>query len=266
MSNTVHAIVKHRVLGLKGGAKGVALYLADLASDDGSGIWAAKGTMADQLEVSRNTVLAAIKALLSAGFLTEDGTRKCTNGATICYRLNVDLIRSLPCTCGGKGCNFCTGAKSEPLQNLQGRGAKSEPHGVQNLHPNHPLTIQEPSKGAADLFSSDETDQQAPPVDDLDRKAQAFWDEYPKNSRKANEKGVKEKFKAIVAGKVKSVNHASADRILAGLRGFKNTNPDLQFVPAPMRWLNDARWEAFDTPKPTDPNGPRSSFMQKSGW
>jgi hypothetical protein len=45
--------------------------MADKASDYGTGIWASKQTMADELEVSKQTVITTIKGLVADGLLVE---------------------------------------------------------------------------------------------------------------------------------------------------------------------------------------------------
>ena len=77
-----------------------------------------------------------------------------------------------------------------------------------------------------------------------------FWKLYPKTSRKSNRKGCLEKFRLIVAGRAKSIDRADGATIVAGLKSYVATSPDPQYVPAPMVWLNQARWEAFTGNEP----------------
>lgn len=76
--------------------KGVMALLADKASDDGSGIYASKQTMADELCCSKQAVLDTIKGLLAEGLLAEIGIRKAPNGHTVEYGIMVDALDALP--------------------------------------------------------------------------------------------------------------------------------------------------------------------------
>lgn len=75
--------------------KAVMVLMADKASDDGSGIWASKQRMADEIGASKQTVIATVKALIEDGLLREHGQRRCTNGYTIEYAINVRALRAL---------------------------------------------------------------------------------------------------------------------------------------------------------------------------
>lgn len=76
--------------------KAVMVLLADKASDDGSGIWASKQRMAEEIGASKQTVIATLKALIDDGLVREAGKRKCTNGYTVEYAINVRALKSLP--------------------------------------------------------------------------------------------------------------------------------------------------------------------------
>lgn len=76
--------------------KSVLVLLADKASDDGSGIWASKQTMADELCCSKQAVIKSMNEFQAEGLLRETGTRKNPNGYTVTYTLNVAAIEALP--------------------------------------------------------------------------------------------------------------------------------------------------------------------------
>jgi biotin operon repressor len=69
--------------------KSVLVLLADKASDDGSGIWASKQTMADELCCSKQAVRNTLQSFLEEGLLVETGRQKCQNGFTITYALKL---------------------------------------------------------------------------------------------------------------------------------------------------------------------------------
>lgn len=76
--------------------KAVLVLMADKASDDGSGIWASKQRMADEIGASKQTVIATIKSLTVDGLISERGQRRCPNGYTIEYAINIRALRALP--------------------------------------------------------------------------------------------------------------------------------------------------------------------------
>lgn len=76
--------------------KAVMSYCADKASDDGRGIWASKGTIAAELEAGRSTIIRAINELVEAGLLVPEATRRCANGSTVEYRIDLAALAALP--------------------------------------------------------------------------------------------------------------------------------------------------------------------------
>jgi biotin operon repressor len=70
--------------------------MADKASDYGTGIWASKQTMADELEVSKQTVITTIKGLVNDGLLVEVGHRRCATGYLVEYAIDLAAVRALP--------------------------------------------------------------------------------------------------------------------------------------------------------------------------
>ncbi|KIC12877.1 hypothetical protein RA19_00275 [Leisingera sp. ANG-M1] len=96
MSNHVTSLLRRKRLGVGFSAKSIILLMGDLASDDGSGIWASKPTMAKELETSDRTVQRNIHALIEAGLVSEVGKRKHKNGETIEYRIEVEAVEMCP--------------------------------------------------------------------------------------------------------------------------------------------------------------------------
>lgn len=95
MSNhLISEAYKRRIDGLA--RKSVMVLLADKASDDGTGIWASKQTMADELGTSKQTIIATIKALIADGLVCEIGQRRNVNGYTVEYAINVAALKALP--------------------------------------------------------------------------------------------------------------------------------------------------------------------------
>lgn len=95
MSNHVSSEVYKRQLGSLT-RKAVMALLADKASDNGTGIWASKQTMADELDTSKQTMITTIKSLVADGLLIEVGHRRCQNGYLVEYAIVVHALRQLP--------------------------------------------------------------------------------------------------------------------------------------------------------------------------
>ena len=128
-------IAQRRVVG-SSTRKAVLMFMAGCASDDGTGIWTSKGNMARDMEMSKRTIHAAIADLTEMNVLYECGTRACKNGFTVLYGINIEVLE----------CLDCTRAAAAPVQPLHPTRAAAAPLPVQQLHPNLPLTIHEPSK------------------------------------------------------------------------------------------------------------------------
>lgn len=107
--------------------KAVMVLLADKASDDGSGIWASKQTMADELCCSKQAVITTIKGFLEEGLLIETGQRKSTTGYTNCYAINVTGLRAIELVkchkdAEARGSTSFTGQPTLPVNDDDGRG------------------------------------------------------------------------------------------------------------------------------------------------
>lgn len=145
--------------------KAVMVLLADKASDDGSGIWASKQRMADEIGASKQTVITTIKGLIDDGLLREVGQRKCTNGYTVEYAIVVSALLALPLVGfhaeqnGNNQSNTLTGQTALPVNDddLTSQGAlpdgsnsltqtplnPPEPPLVTSADADQPLTIDE---------------------------------------------------------------------------------------------------------------------------
>jgi len=94
MSHKVTTLVYSRKAG-SAVRKAILAYMADRASDDGSGIWASKQTIADEVECGRSTVIRVCNEFVAEGILKETGKRKCANGATVEYTINLVAVQAL---------------------------------------------------------------------------------------------------------------------------------------------------------------------------
>ncbi len=75
--------------------KQIIMFLADKASDDGSGIWCSKGTIQRHTELGETTVKRTVREFLKEGILVETGARTCKNGFTVVYRIDLAKVEAL---------------------------------------------------------------------------------------------------------------------------------------------------------------------------
>ena len=110
--------------------KQIIMFLADKASDDGSGIWCSKGTI-------QRTIID----FLREGILIETGRRHCKNGYTVIYRIVLERVAALDSTAEP---DIEAGVTVNPVQPEPGTG--STVNGVRGSRwtPNHPKTIHKP--------------------------------------------------------------------------------------------------------------------------
>ncbi len=121
--------------------KQIIMFLADKASDDGSGIWCSKGTIQRHTELSESTVKRTIIDFLREGILIETGRRHCKNGYTVIYSIVLERVGTLEPTSEP---DIQTGVTVNPVQPEPGTG--STVNGVRGSRwtPNHPKTIHKP--------------------------------------------------------------------------------------------------------------------------
>ena len=117
------------------------MFLADKASDDGSGIWCSKGTIQRHTELGESTVKRTITDFLREGVLVETGRRSCKNGYTVIYRIVLTQIMALEFSVDP---DEGTGSMVNPVQPDPGRGSTVDPVPRPRWTPNHPETIHKP--------------------------------------------------------------------------------------------------------------------------
>ncbi|MCM2563951.1 hypothetical protein M8756_18270 [Lutimaribacter sp. EGI FJ00015] len=126
--------------------KQIIMFLADKASDDGSGIWCSKGTIQRHTELGETTVKRIISEFLREGILVETGRRPCRNGYTVVYRIVINTIRMLEPTAEP---DIDTGSTVDPVQPEPGTGSTVDGVGGPQWTPNHPQTIHKPPTRAS---------------------------------------------------------------------------------------------------------------------
>ena len=121
--------------------KQIIMFLADKASDDGSGIWCSKGTIQRHTELGESTVKRTINDFLREGVLIETGQRRCQNGYTVIYRIVLAKISQLESTAEP---DIETGVTVDPVQSEPGTGSMVDGVRGPRWTPNHPKTIYKP--------------------------------------------------------------------------------------------------------------------------
>lgn len=109
--------------------KSVMVLLADKASDDGSGIYASKQTMADELCCSKQTVIDTIKGFLMEGLVSEVGRRGNQRGYTVEYGINLGALEALPLVAchAARRSKGLTGQAAGPVKDSPGTGQAAGP-------------------------------------------------------------------------------------------------------------------------------------------
>lgn len=159
MSNHVTSLLRRKTLGVGLTGKAVVLLMGDLASDDGSGVWASKATMARELETTERTIQRTIEALSEAGFVTCVGQKKHRNGFTFEYQICVEAVESCPDSRPeppthrrpspqdiDEGIQDLAPDTPSPVTHRHPTPDTPSPHGVTHRHPNQSKPSKEPTK------------------------------------------------------------------------------------------------------------------------
>ena len=205
--------------------KQIIMFLADKASDDGSGIWCSKGTVARHTELSKSTVKRVFQQFLNEGIIVETGRRNNSHGFTVEYCINLDKVVELPLT---KVLSDTTGFTVTPVQGEPPRGVTVRPQEGSPRTPNHPLTILEPPtrkrEGAEEVFSSKEFD--------------LVWSAFPEDRRR-NKETCQQIFEEAVSQGV------AEEDILAAVQAYGQTTAGYTRgkVKFSDNWFRSGSWE-----------------------
>ncbi|MFC3613230.1 hypothetical protein ACFORG_05605 [Lutimaribacter marinistellae] len=131
------------------------MFLADKASDDGSGIWCSKRTIQRHTELGGTTVKRTIRDFLKEGILVETGARGCKNGFTVVYRIDLFRVEALELTAEPE---IETGATVDPVQTGPGTGATVAGVPGPPRPPNHPKTIHKPPTREREVAEDEEAE------------------------------------------------------------------------------------------------------------
>lgn len=150
--------------------KQIVMFLADKASDDGTGIFCSKGTIARHTELGGSTVKRTISAFLNEGILVETGQqRRCRNGYTVVYRISLSAVEALESLREPDDeLDLGTRVTGHPVPTGPGTGVLLDEVPGPQRPTNHPKTIQKPNQSARAREESEFS---------------AFWDDWPVETR-----------------------------------------------------------------------------------
>jgi hypothetical protein len=204
--------------------KQIIMFLADKASDDGSGIWCSKGTIQRHTELGESTVKRTITDFLREGILIETGRRPCKNGFTVIYRIMLDRVMAFESSAEP---DEGTGSTADPVQRDPGRGSTMDGVRGPGWTPNHPETIHKPPTRKRVEAAVDE-------------RVESIWAAYPRDRQRGKAASLAAITEALAEGidptdlldAVKSYATESA--------GF--TRAKVCFAD---NWFGDRRWRRF---------------------
>lgn len=227
MSYHVEALCDRRKFG-SATRKQIIMYLANKASDDGTGIWCSKHTIARHTELSLATVKRIIREFLAEGMLVATGMRETSiHGQTVIYRIVLERVNQLEPLLREKS-QAATGLTVNPVQEAAPTGVTmSPPPGSQrppNNPDNHPLT-QPPSRPKA--REAAETD------------LQPIWEAYPSDRRRDRD-GCRQHLAA-------ALSRATGDELVAAAKGYAAETADYtrRTVMFLDNWLRTGKWQRY---------------------
>ena len=233
MSNIVSAIAQQKLVGSPT-RKSVLMYIADKASDDGSGIWVSKANIAADLELSKRAVQIAMQSFMAIDLVKEVGKRPTNNGFTYVYDIDLDVLNGL----------HSTREPDSPVNLIHPTGESHSPQDVNLIHPNHPLTILEPSNARESLFNEIDSDQIEP---DLGEKYfNEFWNDiWPNHKRKTGKVDCRQVYLSALSGKHPKADKITGPELNAATQAYIGSVKDREFLKGPLPWLRSPGWEPF---------------------
>jgi hypothetical protein len=206
--------------------KQIIMFLADKASDDGSGIWCSKGTIQRHTELGESTVKRTITDFLREGILIETGRRPCKNGFTVIYRIGLDRVMALESSAEP---DEGTGSTVDPVQHDPGRGSRVDGVRGPRWTPNHPETIPKPP-----------TRKRAEAAEDEDERFERIWSAYPKDRQRGKAASVSAIAEALAEG-------IDPDDLLRAVQAYATESAGFtrSKVCFSDNWFTARRWQRF---------------------
>ncbi|NIY80720.1 hypothetical protein HCZ23_14740 [Celeribacter sp. HF31] len=208
--------------------KQIIMFLADKASDDGSGIWCSKGTVQRHTELGESTVKRTITEFLREGLLVETGRRPCKNGYTVIYRIVLGGVNSLEAISEPDDePEFLTGSTADGVPHDPGTGSAADGVPGPERPPNHPKTIQK-SPTRADTREAEDQD------------FEKAWAAYPAERRR-NKTTCRQQFeRAIEDGTTAEEFICAVNAYATETEGYTRSK-----VCFSDNWFRDSRWQRF---------------------
>jgi biotin operon repressor len=226
MSNQLISEVQKRVVGSLV-RKSVLLNMADKVTNDGTGFWAAKSTIAEEVGCSKSSVKHALKQFRTQGLIVLVGRRRCASGYTNQYRLDIDAIQNLPLIDKRKRV-ISTASYQQGRHPATPSGASDDPQEGHVATPNLSLTIQEPNCGGV---AEQDVEFSSGFLDD-------FFSAYPRI--KSKEKTIYNLRSAIALG-------ATEAEIIYGVKAYKEEQQGNSqvYIMYSDNWVEKRCWENF---------------------
>ena len=205
--------------------KQIIMYLANKASDDGTGIWCSKHTIARHTELSLATVKRIIRDFLAEGMLVATGMRDTSrHGQTVVYRIVLETVEQLELLLRDKAAS-ATGVSTNPVQPAPTTGVTvpPQPGSVRppNNPKNNPMNPPPPRDEAQEVADSD-----------LD----PIWAVYPEDRRRDRAGCRRHLAEALIDATVEELTTA-AKAYARETEGF--TRLKVSFLD---NWLRDGKW------------------------
>lgn len=156
-----------------------------------------------------------------SGFLTKNDDK------TVCYNKNIAPTKNLL----SKNDEFCYNKNPAPTENLLSQG------GITKSYQNTENEYENEIEYENDSYSSTQTQKTKNSV--IDEMWQEFWKEYPRKSGKG---GAEKKFKKIAPSEELFAEMMSALHLAKQTEQWTK-DKDKKFIPYPVTWLNQQRWE-----------------------
>lgn len=206
--------------------KQIIMFLANKASDDGSGIWCSKGTIQRHTELGESTVKRTITEFLREGLIVESGHRPCKNGYTVVYRIVLDAVSGLAPICERRELiDASTGFRADGVPHGPETGSSLDEEPGPQRTPNHPKTIHKPPSRARE-------------AEDLD--FEKAWSAYPIDRRR-NKLTCRQRFRQAVE------NGTDAEEIINAVTNYTadTKSHTRSKVCLSDNWFRECRWQPY---------------------
>jgi hypothetical protein len=209
--------------------KQIIMFLADKASDDGSGIWCSKGTIHRHTELGESTVKRAVNELVHEGILIETGQhRRCKHGYTVVYHMNLTIVQTLELISEPEEkIEYPTGSRADGVHIEPGTGSRADGEPGPERPPNNPKTIPKPPTRA-----------NAPEGEDTD--FDAAWSAYPADRLRNKASCHQEFLRGVEAG-------VTAEELIEAVGSYASETAGYtrSKVCFSDNWFRERRWQRY---------------------